>query len=670
MAASYIAINSRFRPFSYEEMVRPLAAMEEAHRELEDIYDNLELNAGSIGSQLDGYRDPKSAQVYSDYMHSLNTAANDLMKNGINTASRNNMLRLRKNYATSIVPIQSAVTNRAAAIQQYNEKMAKDPSLITDYNPSLSSVDSYLNGNIPTGIEVSGNDLMSRGLAQGQAYSKRINDPDTYRLVNELGGQYFAVTRTFGVNSPEAQAFLEDISSIPQLEMMVESIMESSGASQFAVDENGIESPERTRARQYIIEGIMAGLTGGRDTNYLQNQAFGMDLGEEEPEVPQQNPVGMIRAGLVKNARRKDYNKALDLYNRYVGPADNDDSNPVDTTVPVTTPDGEMFLGDSDLVRYAADPEAYEQNYNEVKKEYASRRGTNPSSIAYKKGLQTALSEAGLSLSPQEMRKKYEEQKKKFDELYNQYSYLSDDKVKAVKLGVSLALKDMQEYKDTYTRHSDATSFDKWIGMYSQTNTPDTIYKFDRNTSTKGKKLKPADAQKVLDEYDKYTIQLSKWGHVLISDSDGNLYVAEGNSNDIDNQKRVEALLRNGMYFGKNSSDASNKPEGYHLIGRGSEANELVYPGVDSLPSGYNVADIVDDDLLVPIVVNGQTSGYKLSVSNEYGDPVNVILGPDKTVYSVINGTEYATGYVAMNVFRSDLLTSYADYAETVAGGK
>ena len=57
MAKNYLVINSQFKPFSYAEMLQPLAQATEAHQSLEDQYSDLSTKSNiweELANEQDG----------------------------------------------------------------------------------------------------------------------------------------------------------------------------------------------------------------------------------------------------------------------------------------------------------------------------------------------------------------------------------------------------------------------------------------------------------------------------------------------------------------------------------------------------------------------------------------------------------------------------------------
>ena len=107
MAANYITIGSRFRPFSYEELMAPLVAAEQEHQRQEELYNTYSDTLGQIGGQLSREYDQDILDnVYSPYRSALENAAEELASKGLTSGSRRTLNALRRQFNNELVPVQ------------------------------------------------------------------------------------------------------------------------------------------------------------------------------------------------------------------------------------------------------------------------------------------------------------------------------------------------------------------------------------------------------------------------------------------------------------------------------------------------------------------------------------------------------------------------------------
>ena len=272
MATAYTTIGSKFQPYTLAEMLVPYQAYKQEFDKREELYNTYAENAGLIGSQLDDTLDKDLMDtVYNPYMQELNQAASELSSKGLSPENRKNLQNLRRRFGSDIAPIKVATEVRAEARKNWDKLSSQDKTLMTNANPYYQAVSSYMNGKSPETYYVSGNELYGRGKALAEAFSKTLREvPNGEALANTLGGQYYRITKQYGPDSKQMQDFMNDVAdSIPELRSQVDDILSNTD-----IGKNGFTDTDRNKARQYIIEGMKAGLSGNTEVQYLENKNF------------------------------------------------------------------------------------------------------------------------------------------------------------------------------------------------------------------------------------------------------------------------------------------------------------------------------------------------------------------------------------------------------------
>lgn len=298
MAANYLTIGSRFQPFSYAELIAPIQAYQTEYQRQEDLYNTYAETAGLIGADLNPELDSDIlTNTYNPYMQALSSGADTLATEGLTPGGRKQLQELRRRFGREITPIKVASEARAKARENWDKMLAQDKTLMTNANPYYKGISSYMNGASPDTTYVSGNELYSRGQNLAEAFSKTMREvPEEERLA--LQGQYFRIVSQYGADSAEADAFMQGtIDRIPALAKQVDEILSNSG-----INAEGFTPVDKQRARQYIIEGMKAGLSGETKVQYLQNRQWDLDRtprtdDSEPPETLPTYTIGMGHTG-------------------------------------------------------------------------------------------------------------------------------------------------------------------------------------------------------------------------------------------------------------------------------------------------------------------------------------------------------------------------------------
>lgn len=262
MANYSLVVDSKFKPFSYDELVAPVLMATQAHQELENQYGELAAKANIWEEMANEQTDPYAYKMYKTYSNDLEKQAELLAREGLNPASRQNMLRMKQRYSSDIIPIEQAYKRRQELIDEQREALISDPSLMYDTDFRTVSLDDLIANPSMSYSSVSGDDLYKKGKEAAISASSRISS-----IVPALQGQYWKIRQGYGADA--ANQFLLNQSNIPELKDAVGRIVSQSKVSKDNV----------SRATDYVISGIMSGMS--YKESYQANRGY-MDPAEIE----------------------------------------------------------------------------------------------------------------------------------------------------------------------------------------------------------------------------------------------------------------------------------------------------------------------------------------------------------------------------------------------------
>lgn len=250
MAANYIIINSKFKPFSYAEMLQPVQMATLAHQEVENEYAELATKANVWDEMANEQTDPYAYKMYKTYSNDLEEQAGQLAREGLTPASRQNMLRMRQRYSSDIVPIEQAYKRRQELIDEQRKLLAQDNTLMFDRNASMLSLDDLIKNPQLTYQSYSGATLAKQVGTAAQNLAKEMRDnPRKWRTI--LGNQYFETIMQKGYRPEEIiQVLQNDPNASSVLKGIVEDAVGSSNIASWG-DANTLN-----RAYKYARQGL------------------------------------------------------------------------------------------------------------------------------------------------------------------------------------------------------------------------------------------------------------------------------------------------------------------------------------------------------------------------------------------------------------------------------
>lgn len=300
MAANYIVVNSKFKPFSYAEMLQPVQMATAAHQEIENEYADLATKANVWDEMANEQTDPYAYKMYKTYSNDLEEQAGQLAREGLTPASRQNMLRMRQRYSSDIVPIEQAYKRRQELIDEQRKLLAQDNTLMFDRNASMLSLDDLIKNPQLTYQSYSGATLAKQVGTAAQNLAKEMRDnPRKWRTI--LGNQYFETIMQKGYRPEEIiQVLQNNPEASPILKGIVEDAVGSSNISSWG------DQDTLNRAYEYARQGLWNAV-GETQYQVQSNKAYDYAMQEQLAK----NKEARAKAAKEQEERSRLYYRAV-----------------------------------------------------------------------------------------------------------------------------------------------------------------------------------------------------------------------------------------------------------------------------------------------------------------------------------------------------------------------
>lgn len=399
-----MVVNSRYNPFTYEELVKPLVDYNTAYEKQEAALEKLATDAGAVEAFINEENAPKSWGVYTQFRDQLKNQADELATKGLSAGLRRDIMNTGASYKSNVAPIVAAINRRQEAIKEFNSSPAGKSSNYIGQRPSDTSVDDWLGGNTPQVFGVNGNDVSDYVKAEVQAASER-----NYQLFSRNG---YNVTK-MGASQEETAALIKALrtggmfdNSTAQGQYLnsilddlrtnvIRNAQTAFGFENFLAvdaDNNPIMTADASKFMDSVYHGIMSGMKGSekQETNQyalanhnhnlrMQEAAYDAMLKSGQYTVGPDGKLVQVQtppnAGEAMRGHIGEYRGEKSLeHQRYIDPqkglasaiALDENNNPR----PVTMPDGETFTNMLEVYRH----------YNELTKELNSLSQMSPNS--------------------------------------------------------------------------------------------------------------------------------------------------------------------------------------------------------------------------------------------------------------------------------------------------
>lgn len=177
-----LVINSTFKPFTYDEMVKPLAQYKEVFDTVQQGYDDLIVQTEAWKDIANQENSPEAYAMYKQYSDRLNALSESFSKEGLKIGTRRSLSKMKRDYAKDIVPIKVAYDRRKELADEQRKSMAANPTLRYQRIANEMSLDDFIRDpSIDYGKSYSGA-LLTQQVSQAvAAYQKAMTDVSKLR---------------------------------------------------------------------------------------------------------------------------------------------------------------------------------------------------------------------------------------------------------------------------------------------------------------------------------------------------------------------------------------------------------------------------------------------------------------------------------------------------------
>ena len=205
MANTYITTNTRFKPFSFQEMLQPYQIYTEAYDKADAELNTLLEDAATKGFNF-APQDIAEATAYNTIIDRIRTAS-DQLANGLNPQLSKEINQLNKDYRKVMLPIQQQLNKRAELAAEQRELLAKNPNLRFTKDYSTASLKDITGSSTYNIIDL---DDLYKTTAQEFSSKTSTLYRDNIDPTPIEGTDYYNVTTGFGYTPEE---FIEGLSN-------------------------------------------------------------------------------------------------------------------------------------------------------------------------------------------------------------------------------------------------------------------------------------------------------------------------------------------------------------------------------------------------------------------------------------------------------------------------
>lgn len=318
MARIVLTNNAKFRPYSFDEMLKPLAMATQEYNAIEEGIAELGSKADLMRMYANEEPNSKVANMYNTYANDLDKQAESLAKQGLSPASRGSLLGLKRRYSSEIIPIETAVTRRRQLAEEQRKARAQDDSILFDIDARTMSLDDLVNNPELSYSSASGKNIMENVSKAASVLAKEArNDPNKFNSV--LGGDYYEYVKQYGFSKEAVMdAILRSKNASNILTSIVDDALTSSG-----VGKNW-SGNAYDRALDYANRGLWSAV-GQTQTQLVDNWRAKMDETDRRKGIQAEqarlnslaiNPLNIYNSREL-SAEEKKYKDTVEKFSDY-----------------------------------------------------------------------------------------------------------------------------------------------------------------------------------------------------------------------------------------------------------------------------------------------------------------------------------------------------------------
>lgn len=315
MANYSLTVNSTFNPYSLQELLPIYQANAQAQYQAEEAFSQLQMKADQWEKLANNAQDTDIYNTYKAYSNQLKAAADDILNNGINTASRRNLMNMRAQYASNIIPIEEAYNKRQQQAQVLWQARLQDPTLIAQ-DPSELGLSYYMKNPTYTPQSYSGKLLTAQSAQAAQNLAKTLS---SYGKGEPIDSYTNTFIQKHGLTRNDIQKYLngETTATNKVLSAIYQQVYDSSQIGNWA-NEN-----QRRQAANFIKQGMWSAI--GQDTvqameNFeaRENYKFNQQLALAQAQQQQQDQLSAINeVPIYTPEEQKEADEMREKYKKY-----------------------------------------------------------------------------------------------------------------------------------------------------------------------------------------------------------------------------------------------------------------------------------------------------------------------------------------------------------------
>lgn len=194
MANNYGVANTTFKPFSFEEMLKPVLMATEAHEKREEELNTLLEDAATKAFNFMD-QDKAEKAIYAVLTDRIKNAADSLASQGLSSVLQKDISNLNKEYRSKMLPIQQQLAKRAELVAEQRKALLENPNLLFNIDYSKANLRDITSSSTYSVIDpekykeeiAKEFSNITNNIVKDAVSTSKIKGTNTYNVLNQVG---------------------------------------------------------------------------------------------------------------------------------------------------------------------------------------------------------------------------------------------------------------------------------------------------------------------------------------------------------------------------------------------------------------------------------------------------------------------------------------------------
>lgn len=324
-----LVITAGYKPYTFDEMVKPLAMYKQEYDKYQTELDNMQTNADLAKYYIDETLDADMLATHREYMDSLNALSDAFYSGaGLTAETATRAKNLRRRFSSEIGPMLKAAQERDAEVKEQRQALLKNPNLVFTRDAQSTPLSFYQKAVRDPYTPIDLAELQKEAMTKAAAISAEYPE---HTEIGSSGHEGWVKKRKYSGPSDSAEFIMNELDTNKDWDGSSEyngkysgyAALRNSMYAAAGLDKYGEDSPLGRRIKAAIDNGIRTGIVSKVDEELVHDPTYsksgsgsgsGNGKNETMPSLSQLFPpqeTNPIMTGVITDKDKVEISKTL-----------------------------------------------------------------------------------------------------------------------------------------------------------------------------------------------------------------------------------------------------------------------------------------------------------------------------------------------------------------------